>query len=224
VNFRQAIQHPWWPFVAPFALFMLFIPLNQACSILLHSDSIYAIYPIQAFATGVLVAFVWGRLPAFRLTRPLMSVIVGLVAFGIWIAPEFLSLPLGKREGGFNPTLFQSSDYYIGLVGFRLLGAVVVVPIVEELFWRGFLMRYIISSDFQSVPIGRYTHLSFWITTVFFVSIHRPADMPAAVVVGVLLGAWFAFTKSLGNVMMAHAATNLALGIYVLVAEKWYYW
>lgn len=93
---------------------------------------------------------------------------------------------------------------------------------MEELFWRGFLMRWLIKEDFTAVPIGAYQPFSFWVTTAFFAAVHGP-EWPLAVVVGLLYGAWFVRTKNLGNIMVAHGVTNLLLAIYCLISGDWHF-
>ena len=108
------------------------------------------------------------------------------------------------------------------LFGLRLGGIVLVVPVMEELFWRGFLMRWLIAEDFASVPLGTYHAFSFWATTVCFASVHG-SEWPLGLVVGVLYGAWFVRTKSLGSIMVAHGTTNFLLALYCLASGDWHF-
>jgi CAAX prenyl protease-like protein len=108
------------------------------------------------------------------------------------------------------------------LFGLRLAGIALVVPITEELFWRGFLMRWLIKEDFESVPLGTYQAFSFWTTTAFFASVHG-SEWPLGVIVGVIYGAWFVRTKSLGSIMLAHGTTNFLLALYCLVSGDWHF-
>ena len=93
---------------------------------------------------------------------------------------------------------------------------------MEEIFWRSFLIRYIISSDFEKIPIGRFTWSSFLISTVLFGLEHNLflAGMMAGIAYNLLLYR----TKSLAHCIFAHAVTNLLLGIYVLATGKWQFW
>jgi membrane protease YdiL (CAAX protease family) len=72
------------------------------------------------------------------------------------------------------------------------------------------------------VPLGTYRPLSFWATTACFALAHGP-EWPLAVVVGVIYGAWFVRTKSLGSVMLAHGVTNFLLTIYCLLSNDWHF-
>ncbi len=108
------------------------------------------------------------------------------------------------------------------LFAFRLAGITICVPIMEELFWRGFLMRWLIQEDFTSVPLGAYQPFSFWVTTACFAMVHG-SEWLLAVGVGILYGAWFIRTKSLGSVMLAHGSTNLLLALYCLITNDWHF-
>ena len=146
-----------------------------------------------------------------------------------WIASSILLTPgLGGhavRESGFNPSgLFGPGEITYGLYFFHLLGLVVVGPIVEEVFWRGFLMRYLLNNrDFQSVTIGWATPISFLITTSLIALAHGQR-WPQAMASATVLGLWFVMTRGLGNVMAAHAMANLTLGVYVLLSKSWFLW
>jgi CAAX prenyl protease-like protein len=96
------------------------------------------------------------------------------------------------------------------------------VPVMEELFWRSFLIRYVIASDFEKVPIGKFTWSSFLITSILFGSEHH--FFLAGVMAGVAYNLLLNCTRSIALCIFSHAVTNLALGIYVLASNKWYFW
>ena len=96
----------------------------------------------------------------------------------------------------------------------RMLGLVVLVPLIEELFWRSFLIRWLIDPDFQKVPIGRVTPMAAAVTSVAFALVH-PEWLPALLTGA--LWAWLLWqTRSLTACVVSHATANLALGIYVI--------
>ena len=68
----------------------------------------------------------------------------------------------------FDPTTIASVNLRYAFLAFRVVGAVLVVPVMEELFWRSFLIRWLVNEDFRSVPVGTFTWSSFLITTAFF--------------------------------------------------------
>lgn len=215
---EKVVRHPAFPWVFPFALFMAFLAAQS-----LGPEAVYWIYPIKTLAAGAALVWIWPRIRGeWNLKTPLASVIIGVGVFFLWVGLEGVLPRMGKAEGGFDPTGFEDPLLYWGSVAFRIAGAVLVVPLVEELFWRGFLMRYLIKDDFQSVPLGTYAHLSFWATTVMVTLVH--VELGVAFLTAVIFGAWFIKTRSLGSVVLAHAVTNLILAGYVLGTGRWYLW
>ncbi|MDX6767217.1 MAG: CAAX prenyl protease-related protein [Candidatus Methylacidiphilales bacterium] len=216
---KDLIRHPIFPFAAPFVLFMLLLAARD-----LHEHAVYLTYPITVFAVGLTIGYIWHRLPPVRFTRPLASTLLGLAGTVLWVG---LYPWLGKSNPdpseGFNPGLFESTAIQWGLIAFRMAGFVLVVPIMEEIFWRGFLQRFLVNEDFEKVDLGHFTLFSFAATTGMFVLAHAD-QWGVALLWGTLAGWWFIRTKSLGDVILLHAVTNLALGIYVLVTKKWYFW
>ncbi len=92
----------------------------------------------------------------------------------------------------------QPAAYWTTLV-FRFLRLVVVVPLVEEIFWRGFVLRYFINEKFHAVPIGAFSWLSFAVVTVGFGFAHSRADWIAALITGALYNCVAYRTKSLAR-------------------------
>ena len=102
----------------------------------------------------------------------------------------------------------------MGFYVVRLIGLVLLGPLIEELFWRSFLIRWLIDPDFRRVPIGRVTLISAAVTSVLFAVAH-PEWLPA-LLTG-LFWAWLLHqTRSLAACLISHAVANLALGIYVI--------
>ena len=93
---------------------------------------------------------------------------------------------------------------------------------MEELLWRSLVVRYFTDQDFLSVPIGRFTASAFLIMVAGFALTHN--EWVAAAITAAIYGGWVWWTRSLLAVVIAHAATNAALGAFVLATERWYYW
>jgi CAAX prenyl protease-like protein len=218
-------------FIAPFALFELGLALVSGVKMLagksdqlLLAQPMYWVYPLQALVCAVALIVFW-RNYDFGSQRPLpLAVGVGLLVFVLWVSPQlFFGQP--HRLDGFDPTVFANSPgLYWGTVIARFFRFVIVVPLIEEIFWRGFLQRYLINEQFTKVPFGSYTHLSFWGVTILFTSIHLMADWPAAFITGAVFGWLTVRTKSLLATVTAHAVANLALGLYIMATKQWGFW
>jgi CAAX prenyl protease-like protein len=155
---------------------------------------------------------------------------IGMAVFAVWIAPDLLIS--GYRHfwlfdnavvGKAATSLSTAARLSWPVLALRMIRAVAIVPIVEELFWRAWLMRWVIDNDFQKVPLGKYTALSFWIVAVLFASEHG-SYWDVGLAAGIIYNWWMVRTRSLGDLILAHAVTNFALGVYVIAAGKWEYW
>jgi CAAX prenyl protease-like protein len=109
------------------------------------------------------------------------------------------------------------------VLGWRTVRAVLIVPVVEELFWRAWLMRWLIRTDFRSVPLGTYAPLAFWATAILFASEHGPY-WDVGLVTGVIYNACMIRSKSVADCILMHAVTNGALSAYVILNHQWQYW
>jgi CAAX prenyl protease-like protein len=123
---------------------------------------------------------------------------------------------------GFDPFALASGPLLWGLVGVRLAGAVLVVPVMEELFWRSFAMRYLIDSRFREVPLGRFTWFSFTAVALAFGLEHH--HWLPGIAAGIVYGLLLVRSGNLFTPILAHGVTNLALGLYVLVTRNWEFW
>ena len=158
------------------------------------------------------------------------SLFVGIAVFAIWIGPDrifpgyhahwLFSNPI---TGSVATSLPESSRGDWAVLTLRTLRAAVFVPIAEELFWRGWLMRWLISQDFAKVPLGAWSARAFWIVAVLF-AVEHGALWDVGLAAGVLYNWWMVRTKSLGDVILAHGVTNAVLSAYVIFANQWQYW
>jgi CAAX prenyl protease-like protein len=220
--------------VLPFALFMAFIGLEQGLRfcigkgvISLAPESLYYLYPVKACSVGLLLVLFRNSYPELRLRelretgKFLVSFAAGVVVFLLWIRMDWSFATQGTTQG-FNPSFFENTTVRGLMTITRLVGAVLVVPVMEELFWRSFLVRYIIDQEFAKVPIGRFTWPSFLTTAILFGLEHHL--FLAGVMAGIVYNLLLYYTRSIALCIIAHAVTNLALGIYVLATGKWYFW
>lgn len=188
-------------------------------------------YPLRFCAVlAVILASSRGVL-AFRPSAPWGSVAVGIAVFAIWIAPDLLFGPGYRHSPIFeNPAMgsaassapagFQRNIVFLIV---RTLGCTALVPVLEELFWRGWLMRRLIEPDFQSVKIGAYAPFAFWAVALLFASEHGPY-WEVGLIAGVAYNWWCVRTRNLADCILAHAVTNGLLSAYVLYAGQWQYW
>ena len=184
----------------------------------------YWVYPAQTLICGALLIWFW-RAYDFRAPRRILfALAIGVLVFALWIAPQQF-FGFAPRLVGFDPEIFpgQPALYWATVAG-RFLRLVIVVPLVEEIFWRGFVLRYFINEKFTEVPIGSFSWFSFAFVTLGFGFTHSPADWIAALVTGALYNLVAYRTRSLASCVVAHAATNLLLGIWIMATRQWGFW
>jgi uncharacterized protein len=185
------------------------------------------VYAVRLVATSVAVARVWGPIRAWVGHTTWWPIALG----GLLVVPWVL-LAAVQREAGWAPDAVARSGFdpfahfatpaaAWGFVFVRALGLVVIVPLVEELFLRGFLMRTVIDEQFWMVPFGRLTLASVAACLVYAAATH-PGEAVAAVGWFAVMSGVAAATRRPIDVILAHAATNLALGGYVLATNSWW--
>jgi CAAX protease family protein len=208
-------------YVAPFLVYvaMFAIPLRPE---LLH--------PIRFVIVLAVILLVSRPFLSLKPSHTLASIGIGIAVFLIWIAPDLLfgyrhfwlfeNALLGKAASSLDPALRH--DYFFLTI--RILSSMALVPILEELFWRGWLMRWLIDNqDFLKVPLGTYRASAFWIVAVLFASEHG-VYWEVGLLAGIIYNWWIIRTKNLADCILAHAVTNGILAVYVLSSGQWQYW
>lgn len=152
------------------------------------------------------------------------SVGLGLLVIVAWVGLDGLypALPfMGGERSAFDPNTLGTVGKWAFIVE-RFFGLVVLVPVFEELFWRSFLIRWLIDQDFWKVPIGKVTPMAAVLSSVFFALAH-PEWLPA-LLTGLAWAGLLWKTRSVSACVISHVAANLALGIYVIATESWKFW
>lgn len=148
-----------------------------------------------------------------------VAVVAGVAVFVAWINLNAGWMAIGVSDG-FDPP----GDGGIGwmMVVARLAGAVLVVPLMEELFWRSFLMRWIAKHDFLAVEPVRVGLKAFVISAVSFALEHNL--WLAGLLAGVVYNLLYMRSGTLWSPIFAHAVTNALLGVWVIYTGNWSYW
>lgn len=182
------------------------------------------IYPLQTLLCAAVLLYFRRDYEFGRLRRPIFTILLALLVFVLWIAPQQF-FGFSPRGVGFNPDAFSREPalFWSTLV-LRFIRLVVVVPVVEEIFWRGFLLRFLVSENFEAVPFGAFSRFSFAVVTVAFGCSHSLPDWPAALITGALYNGVAYRTKSLTSCVLAHSLTNLALGLWIVATKQWGFW
>lgn len=210
--------------VGPFAVFMAWLALNKY--IPLENPLKEIVRDIVVLASIVVFS---RRVIPRRAPYWMGSIGLGLAVCILWIAPDVL-MPGWRDHWVFQNGITGKLSLSIPpnelsplMLVLRTVRAALLVPILEELFWRGWLPRYIQSNRFWEIPMGQYTPLAFWATALLFAAEHGPY-WEVGLLCGIIYNLWMRHTKSLGDLVLTHAVTNLALSAYVIVTEDWRFW
>ncbi len=217
-----------WVRVLPFALFMVLLAARGA----VPADGSWGIdprwlYAAQAMLVGGLMVYLWreyGELARQQLPtagQVVLAVVVGVAVFGLWIVLDQPWMMLGEATASFVPK-DAAGNIDWALVAFRLLGAAIVVPLMEELFWRSFLMRWIENPVFEGVDPQRVGLKAIVLSTFVFTLAHT--QWLAAVIAGLAYAILYVRTGRLWVPVIAHAVTNGVLGVWVVKTGNWQFW
>lgn len=211
-------------YVAPFVTFVAMMALEH--SLLPNSQ---LLYPLR-FAVVLAVILIFSRpYLTFRPSAPLSSIAIGIAVFAIWIAPDHLFhyrhfwLFENSITGAAASSIGADLKLTPWFIAIRIAGSALLVPILEELFWRGWLMRWLIDTHFEKVPLGQYAPSAFWLVAILFASEHGPY-WEVGLIAGVIYNWWLVRTRNLADCMLAHAVTNAVLGLWVIWTGEWQYW
>lgn len=238
--------------VLPFAVFMAMLLGLQLVEALIgwdhpqapwwRRDPAHWVYPLQ---TVVALLLVWRFRLIYRFDFSwkwvIPAVLCGAGGIALWLLPTSLydywgmsGKPTGwlkwlgveSRRDGFDPHVFEHPAAVAATVALRMLRAVVAVALVEEIFWRGFLMRFVDGwdGDCWKQPFGRASWKSYLVVTALFVLAHGASDYAAAVVYGSLTYLLCVWSKSLAACVIMHGTANLLMCIYILVFGKYGLW
>ena len=212
----------------PFAVFMLLLGLRGA----LPADGPWGIdprwiYGLTVVVVGALLAWRWreyGELSAQTwpyAREALLAVAVGLAVFGAWIQLDAPWMQLAAPSAPFTPVDAQGQLIW-PLVAVRWMGAALLVPVMEELFWRSFLMRWFQNEVFEGVVPQQVGLRAIVLSTFVFMLAHTL--WLAAIVAGLAYAWLYVRTGRLWVPVIAHAATNGALGVWVVATDNWGFW
>ncbi len=212
----------------PFAIFMLLLVVRGA----VPDDGSWGVvgrwlYAVTVVVVGATLAWYWrdyGELAAQ--TRPdareiALATVTGLVVFVLWINLDAPWMQIGTASAGFRP-LDAAGGLDWPRIAVRWIGATLLVPVMEELFWRSFLMRWIADPTFEAVAPQRVGVKAIVLSTFIFMLAHTL--WLAAIVAGLAYAALYVRTGKLWVPIIAHAVTNGVLGIWVVATGRWAFW
>ena len=213
--------------IAPFAAYVFFMLVEDALLAFgWDANDVRLLYVIKITVVASLL-WLWRnayselRWPAGENWRTwLIAIAAGIVVFVAWINLTADWMVMGESIG-FDPRDGDAQmDWFLVIV--RLLGAALVVPLMEELFWRSFLMRWIAHPHFLSVNPAQVGFKAFCITAVLFAVAH--SLWFAGLLAGIAYNLLYMRSNTLWSPIIAHAVTNAILGVWIVLTGNWGFW
>lgn len=209
----------------PFVIYMAFIGVAELLTLFGVSAADQRwLYAVKIAAVVAALAYFWKDYEELRRwglnTVPVLAAVVsGVIVLVLWLLLGADWMTIGSAAG-FDPSNNGRIDWALAAV--RIAGAALVVPVMEELFWRSFLLRWLDNSRFQTVDPGALTAKAIAISAVLFGVEHNL--WLAGIVAGVAYALLYRWHRSLWSPILAHAVTNGLLGAYVVSTGSWQYW
>lgn len=211
----------------PFAIYIAFLPIGQALASLSSGTDLRWLYGLQIVLTAAALALFWRRngelhvRAALRTEDVSIAVIGGLLVCGLWVNLDHPLLRFGDPGAGFDPRRADGSLDLV-LVLMRVAGAAIVVPLMEELFWRSFLARWIDRPGFLEHPPQRISMKAIVLSSALFAVEHTLWF--AGLLAGIFYAVIYRRSGNLWVPVISHAVTNAALAWWVLHTGNWQFW
>lgn len=215
--------------VLPFAIYIFFLALNDKLAEALGSiiSQTQWLYAVRVAAVAIPIILFWAQYQELNTKQKssinsyLLSIVVGVLIFLLWILP-YPSWAMTNDTAEFNPTNASGEGLNLLFVMLRLTGAALVVPIMEELFWRSFIMRWLQNQQFLNVKPSSVSAFAFISTAALFAIEHHL--WLAGLLAGIAYGWLYRKEGNLWLPIIAHIVTNGLLGLWILQTGNWQYW
>lgn len=223
------------PLIIPYMAYLVLLAFNDAFPTKLLPVAI-VLHIILGFWAALMFRRHW---PAMGDWRWPIALVGGLAAAFLWVAGQHAldGLTIGNYDLGGRLLLYPGvpephdprEDFGTGSLFWlyavlKITRACTIVPLVEELFWRGFILRAFIRwRRPEEVPWGTFAWKAM-IGSALLSTIQHPDNWGVSIGCWLLFNAMFYWTKSLKCLILTHAITNLALYSYVIRAGDWRFW
>ncbi len=220
---KYASASPEYVRIAPFAVFVILTFLGGEA--FFGPASAYWLYLVKTVVAAWMLWEARPFIPEMRWAMSWEAVVVGVVIFAIWVGLDGLYPRLSNLGPGWDPhrQFGQGSAAAWFFITVRIVGTTLVVPPLEEVFYRSFLYRYFVKIDFRSMLLGQLHPLSFVVTSSIFGLLH-PDRWVAGILCGLAYQGLVVYKNRLGDAMTAHGITNLLLGVWVAWKGAWNFW
>jgi len=215
----------WLPYVLPTGLFIVLTAAESQ-----WPAQYPMIYIAKVIAVSCCLVACRKPLSEVKFDRKVLlpAILVGAAVFveWVWLGP-LLNYPrfafLGHRTA-FNPLeVIKDVPMRLAFLSARIYGLALLIPLVEEVFWRSFALRYFTDpDDFRRVRQGAFSWTAFGVIAIAFGAAHT--EWLDAIICASAYALLLRQTGSLFACVVAHAVTNLLLAIYIVTNHAWGFW
>ena len=218
--FNRIVASPVLVRVVPFAAFVILTLLQGQFG----EASQYWLYALKTVVGAWLLWLVRSQVKEMKWNLSWEAVVVGVGVFLVWVGLDGFYPMIGERTGSFNPihTYGSGSALAVLFIAVRTIGSSLVVPPLEEVFYRSLIYRYIIKQDFMSIPLNRFHWRAFVFAGVIFGIGHYewlPGILCAFAYQGLVIR-----KNRLGDAITAHAITNFLLALWIIFRPAYHFW
>jgi CAAX prenyl protease-like protein len=180
---------------------------------------------LRGLGAAVLLAIFWPRYTELRVPlarrETVVALLVGVLVFIIWIALDMEWARFADDASGYRPlTSTGAIDWPRAAARFAVLAA--VVPVMEELFWRSLLMRWIDARAFLALDARHVSRTAVVLSSALFALEH--SLWLAGLIAGLAYAGLYITTNNLRAPVLAHAVTNAILGLWIVATGSWHLW
>ena len=206
--------------VLPFFVFLVLTSTQGSFG----PESQFWAYLIKILIGVWMVWIIWPLVGEMRWAFSFEAVGAGILVFLLWIGLDFPYPKLISADDSWDLHKNFGDDLTIiwFFAGVRIAGSTLVVPLLEEVFYRSFLYRYILSPNWLFMPHNLFDIRSFLGTSLIFGLAHQ--HWLAGVLCGLIYQGVVLRTNRLGDAITAHAITNFLLGLWVVTQKQWHLW
>ena len=220
--------------ILPFAAFVLLMALGSVWDWLVSAVPALAsvdrswLYAVRTTVAALLLAWLWRSYVELRPTAAApvgewaLAVLLGAAVFIAWITIGPL-LRMSSDAPATPPAVWTEGGTAAAVwLAFRLAGTALVVPLIEELFWRSFLMRRVDREDFLALAPAQASLMAVLVSSAVFALEHR--ELAAGFLAGLAYAWIYRRRGDLRMAVLAHAVTNAMLAAHVLATGRWDFW
>ncbi|MDA8744774.1 CPBP family glutamic-type intramembrane protease [Rubripirellula amarantea] len=215
---NQKVESSYWPYILPLVSFLALVELSNRTP----ESWQFAMLVARVIVPLSMLTYFWkrGDYPELKIRFSAMTVVdllLGISLAGLWIAPYvwFPSLRPDSDSSPFDPAM-AGAAMIPAVLSIRMIGYALITPVMEELFMRSFLIRFVEvfddpDKDFREIAIGKFGGMSFAAVILVFLATHVPWEWYVMLPWAIITTLWLYLRKDLFALVVVHSATNAAI-------------